>query len=156
VGSVVVRRKKKSRYMRGIRTHGYGNVGQHRKSGSRGGKGAVGMHKHKWSWVLKYFPDWYGKHGFTYPPEMRVEYREINVGELRELIEFLMQQGRLEMEGDAYVIDLQALGYNKLLGRGSIDLKVKVRVYDASETAIEKIRRAGGEVVILKEATPRS
>jgi large subunit ribosomal protein L15 len=153
---MVVRRRKKSRYMRGIRTHGYGNVGQHRKSGSRGGKGAVGMHKHKWSWVLKYFPDWYGKRGFTYPPEMRVEYREINVGELGELIVFLKQQGKLEMEGDAYVIDLQTLGYNKLLGRGSIDLKVKVRVYDASEIAVEKVRKAGGEVVILREAASRS
>jgi len=150
---VVVRRRRKSRYMRGIRTHGYGSVGQHRKSGSRGGRGAAGMHKHKWSWVLRYFPDWYGKHGFTYPPEMRVEYREINVGELRELVEFLERQGRLEKDGDAYVIDLQTLGYNKLLGRGNVDIKVKVRVYDASESAIEKIRKAGGEVIILKEAS---
>ena len=150
---MVVRRRRKSRYMRGIRTHGYGSVGQHRKSGSRGGRGAAGMHKHKWSWVLRYFPDWYGKHGFTYPPEMRVEYREINVGELRELVEFLERQGRLEKDGDAYVIDLQTLGYNKLLGRGNVDIKVKVRVYDASESAIEKIRKAGGEVIILKEAS---
>jgi len=153
---VVVRRKKKSRYMRGIRTHGYGNVGQHRKSGSRGGKGAAGMHKHKWSWVLKYFPDWYGKRGFTYPPEMKVEYKEINVGELRELIEFLRQQGKLEKDGDTYVIDLQTLGYNKLLGRGSIDVKVKVKVYDATKSAIEKIRKAGGEVIVLKESSSRS
>lgn len=153
---MVVRRKKKSRYMRGIRTHGYGNVGQHRKSGSRGGKGAAGMHKHKWSWVLKYFPDWYGKRGFTYPPEMKVEYKEINVGELRELIEFLRQQGKLEKDGDTYVIDLQTLGYNKLLGRGSIDVKVKVKVYDATKSAIEKIRKAGGEVIVLKESSSRS
>lgn len=153
---MVVRRRKKSRYMRGIRTHGYGSVGQHRKSGSRGGKGAAGMHKHKWSWVLKYFPDWYGKRGFTYPQRVKVEYREINVGELRELIEHLRQQGRLEMDGDAYVIDLQTLGYNKLLGRGSIDFKVKVRVYDASVSAVEKIRRAGGEVVILKKSSTGS
>ncbi len=153
---MVVRRRKKSRYMRGIRTHGYGSVGQHRKSGSRGGKGAAGMHKHKWSWILKYFPDWYGKHGFTYPQRVKVEYREINVGELRELIEYLRQQGKLEMDGDTYIIDLQTLGYNKLLGRGGIDLKVKVRVYDASKSAIEKIRKAGGEVVTLKESSKGS
>ncbi|MEM4427493.1 MAG: 50S ribosomal protein L15, partial [Zestosphaera sp.] len=42
--------------MRGSRTHGYGRVGQHRKAGSRGGRGAAGLHKHKWTWVVKYHP----------------------------------------------------------------------------------------------------
>jgi hypothetical protein len=37
---MVVRKEKKSRKMRGSRTHGYGRVGQHRKAGSRGGRGA--------------------------------------------------------------------------------------------------------------------
>jgi len=33
---------RKTRKMRGSRTHGYGQVGQHRKSGSRGGVGKAG------------------------------------------------------------------------------------------------------------------
>ncbi|MDW8011354.1 MAG: uL15 family ribosomal protein, partial [Sulfolobales archaeon] len=92
---MVVRRRKKSRSMRGIRTHGYGSIGQHRKSGSRGGKGAAGMHKHKWSWVVKYFPDWYGKRGFTYPVRMKEEYQAINVGELNELVRQLVSDGKI-------------------------------------------------------------
>ena len=43
-------RTRKSRKYRGSRTHGYGQIGQHRHSGSRGGHGNAGLHKHKWSW----------------------------------------------------------------------------------------------------------
>jgi len=63
---MVVRRERKSRKLRGrSRTMGWGSVGQHRKSGSRGGKGAAGLGKHEWTWTIKYAPDWYGKRGFT-------------------------------------------------------------------------------------------
>ncbi|MEM0352027.1 MAG: uL15 family ribosomal protein [Sulfolobales archaeon] len=146
---MVVRRRKKSRSMRGIRTHGYGSIGQHRKSGSRGGKGAAGMHKHKWSWVVKYFPNWYGKHGFTYPIKIKEEYRTINVGELTELVKYLESRGEIQKEGEHYVLNLATLGYNKLLGRGEVDLKLKVVVYKATKEAIEKISKAGGEVTVL-------
>ncbi len=147
---MVVRRRKKSRSMRGIRTHGYGSIGQHRKSGSRGGRGAAGMHKHKWSWVLKYFPDWYGRRGFTYPVKLREQYRTVNVGELSEMVKYLESRGGIEREGELYVLDLTSLGYNKLLGRGKVDLKLKVVTYKATKEAMEKIREAGGEVVLLE------
>ncbi len=146
---MVVRRKKKSRYMRGSRTHGYGQIGQHRKSGSRGGVGAVGFHKHMWTWVVKYYPDWFGKHGFTRPPTLRTEVKGINVGEVNELVKYLIAKGELRAEGEVPVIDLAALGYNKLLGRGSLEYRVKVRVYSATERAIKKVEEAGGEVEII-------
>ncbi|MEM1930791.1 MAG: uL15 family ribosomal protein [Sulfolobales archaeon] len=148
---MVVRRRKKSRSMRGIRTHGYGSIGQHRKSGSRGGRGAAGMHKHKWSWVIKYFPNWYGKEGFTYPIKIKEKYRTINVGELSELVKYLESRGEIQREGEHYVLNLATLGYNKLLGQGEVDLKLKVVVYKATKEAIEKIRKAGGEVTILSK-----
>jgi len=147
---MVVRRKKRSRYMRGSRTHGYGSIGQHRKSGSKGGRGAAGFHKHMWSWVVKYFPDWFGKHGFTRPVTLTTEVRSINVGELNEIVKELELRGELKCEDDKYVIDLTTFGINKLLGRGKIEKKVKVIVYSASEKAISKIREVGGEVVLLK------
>ena len=108
------------------------------------------MHKHKWSWVVKYFPDWYGKRGFTYPTRMREVYRTINVGELCEIVKKMEAQGRIEKEGDTYVVDLSPLGFTKLLGRGRVDLKLKVFVYKATKEAIEKIREAGGEVVLAE------
>lgn len=145
----VVRRRKKSRSMRGIRTHGYGSIGQHRKSGSRGGKGAAGMHKHKWSWIVKYFPNWFGKRGFTYPVRISEEYRTINVGELGELVRQLESRGKILKEGDFFILDLSSLGFSKLLSRGKIDLKLKVVVYKATEEAIKKIEEAGGKVILL-------
>jgi large subunit ribosomal protein L15 len=150
---MVVRRKKKSRKYRGYRNQGYGSIGQHRKSGSRGGVGLVGYHKHKWSWTVKYFPDWYGKHGFTRPPTIRTVYRTMNIGELGELLKEMESRGLLNFEEDKVIVDLSAFGINKLLGRGTIDRKVKVVVYDATRQAIEKIQNAGGEIVLLKETS---
>ena len=150
---MVVRRRKKTRKLRGrSRTMGWGSVGQHRKSGSRGGKGAVGFHKHKWIWVLKYFPEWYGKRGFTpRGPEHWEEIRGINLSQLEELVERLRISGNLRVEGQVPVIDLGEHGYNKLLGSGRISSPVKVIAKYATERAIEAIKSAGGEVVLLSK-----
>ncbi len=146
---MVVRRRKKSRKQRGSRTHGWGSIGQHRKSGSRGGVGAVGYCKHKWTWVVKYFPDWYGKHGFTRPPVVRTKIKAINVGRLNELINEMILRGEIKPVDDVYEVDLSALGINKLLGGGKVDKKIRVKVAYASEAAIDKIKEAGGEVILL-------
>ena len=148
---MVVRRRKKSRKYRGSRTHGYGRIGQHRKSGSRGGFGAAGLHKHKWTWIVKYYPDYFGKHGFTRPPELTIEVRGINVGLLDNIVEDLAVKGLVRKENDIYIVDLPKLGINKLLGSGRVTKKMKVITISATEKAIEKIREAGGEVVVLGE-----
>ncbi|MGC8557261.1 MAG: 50S ribosomal protein L15, partial [Fervidicoccus sp.] len=54
---MVVRFRRKVRKLRGrTRTMGWGRIGQHRKTGSKGGRGAAGMLKHKESWMRKYAP----------------------------------------------------------------------------------------------------
>ena len=128
-------RKRKTRKLRGSRTMGWGRAGQHRKSGARGGFGRAGLHKHKWFYILKYEPDHFGKHGFKsrFPPK-----KVINISQLAELV-------------DKYglSINLDELGYEKLLAKGVINKAVKVYVKEASENAIKKIKDAGGEVIIL-------
>ncbi len=147
---MVVRRRKKTRRLRGrTRTMGYGRIGQHRKSGSKGGFGAAGMHKHMWTWVVKYAPTWFGKHGFNPPKGLEKRVMEINVGELAEYLEKWLSQGIVSKEGEKIVVNLAELGYNKLLGRGKISIPVKVIVPEATEKAVEKIKEAGGEVVLL-------
>jgi len=147
---VVVRRRKKTRRLRGrTRTMGWGRIGQHRKSGSKGGFGAAGMHKHMWTWVVKYAPTWFGKHGFNPPEGLEVETVEINVGEIAEKLEEWLRSGQARREGDIVVVNLAEMGYNTLLGRGRIDRPVKVIVPRATERAVEKIKAAGGEVVTL-------
>ncbi len=149
---MVVRRRKKSRKLRGAtRTHGYGRIGQHRKSGSKGGFGAAGMHKHMWTWVIKYAPTWFGKHGFNRPPKIVVEVNAINVGVLDEIAAKMKNEGLATIEEGKIVIDVAKLGFNKVLGRGKVTQPLKVIAPSISERAKEKIERAGGEVVILTE-----
>jgi large subunit ribosomal protein L15 len=128
-----------------------GRIGQHRKSGARGGFGAVGMHKHKWIWVLKYAPNWYGKHGFTRPPEIVPRINAINVGELDELAKQLISRNLAYKEDNKIVIDVASMGCNKVLGRGRVTLPLKVITKSITENARRKIEEAGGEVVLLGE-----
>lgn len=149
---MVVRKRKKSRKLRGNRTHGYGRVGQHRKSGSKGGYGAAGFHKHKWSKAIKYYGGYFGKHGFTRPPEIVPGIRGLNISRLFELIEELKASGNLRVEEGMPVVNLPELGFNKLLGSGRVPYPVKVVTVYASENAVKKIEEAGGKVVLIKEA----
>ncbi|WP_291765321.1 uL15 family ribosomal protein [Caldivirga sp. UBA161] len=145
------RRDKKSRKLRGWRTHSWGRVGQHRSRGQRGGGGKIGLLKHKKSLLLKVtngelYP-LIGKHGFYRPsPEVKV----INIGGLNGLIQSLQRRNLIKMEGDKYVIDLTQLGYGKLLGEGKIQKPVVVKVKAASARAIRAIKEAGGEVLIVQ------
>ncbi len=151
---MVVRRRKKSRKLRGrTRTMGWGRIGQHRKSGSRGGFGLVGFHKHRWTWTVKYAPHWFGKHGFTQPPPITVEVRGINVGELNEIAHELLNKGIAVKEDDKIVINVASLGFNKVLGRGRVDLPLKIYTVAITENAKKKIEEAGGEVVLIKESS---
>lgn len=151
----MVRRFKPAvKYRRGSRTHGWGRVGQHRKSGGSGGKGMVGFHKHKWSLVMKYGESgtgwpFYGKHGFKQPETITVEWRPINVGKLAEIIKELKKEGKAKEEAGKYVINLLDIGYNKLLGGGKVDIPMVVYTPVASRLAVEKIEKAGGEVRIV-------
>ncbi|MGC9148643.1 MAG: uL15 family ribosomal protein [Sulfolobales archaeon] len=149
---MVVRRRRKTRKLRGrTRTMGWGSIGQHRKAGSRGGKGAVGYHKHKWMWVIKYFPEWYGKRGFIpRNPSYEEDIREISLKDLADIIEKLKLSNQLEYSGNRIRIDLVKLGYNKLTGSGKITVPVEVVTKYATEKAIEKIKSIGGEVIFLK------
>ncbi|MEM4651503.1 MAG: uL15 family ribosomal protein [Pyrobaculum sp.] len=154
----MVRRFKPAvKYRRGSRTHGWGRVGQHRKSGGSGGKGMVGFHKHKWSLVMKYGESgtgwpFYGKHGFKQPETITVEWRPINVGKLAEIIKELKKEGKAKEEAGKYVINLLDIGYNKLLGGGEVDIPMVVYTPVASRLAVEKIEKAGGEVRIIPTA----
>jgi large subunit ribosomal protein L15 len=151
---MVVRRERKSRKLRGrSRTMGWGSVGQHRKAGSRGGKGAAGLGKHEWTWTIKYAPDWFGKRGFT-PRRSKAGYHKtvMNVGDLAEVVEKLKATGEARIEDGMVEVNLADMGVEKLLGEGEIRVPVKVIVSEASETAVKKIEEAGGKVIILTKA----
>ena len=140
----MVRREKKSKYYRGSRTCGWGRVAQHRRSGRKGGRGRVGYHKHKWTWVMVYARDWYGKHGFARHPSLVAEMKVINVGELDERIDDLLKAGFARLENDVVYVDITSLGFNKLGGRGRVTRKLAVMGVEATERAVRKLEAVGG------------
>jgi len=134
---------RKIRKKRGSRTQGWGRVGQHRRTGSKGRRNA-GRHKALWSYVIKYEPDYYSKVGFTSPKSLRHEAKIINVGTLDSVAARLST----EMQEDKAVVDLAALGYTKLLGTGKITKPIIVKVASCSKSAAEKVKNAGGQVLM--------
>lgn len=138
---------RKVRKQRGSRTHGYGQIGQHRK-GSKGGRKA-GRHKEGWTYLVRHEPDYFGKKGFTSQKAIGRKTNVINVGELEELAHGLAAEKRLERKGKKAFLDLDKLGYDKLLGMGRIAKPILVKVASHSEAAAKKIEDAGGQ--ILKE-----
>jgi len=139
-------RLRKSRKYRGSRTCGYGKTGQHRDQGSKYGR-KVGRHKHKWSWVIRYEPDYFGKKGFTSPKSLKRVIKTINVGKLDDIA----SQLSTEKEKDRFFVDLENLGYTKLLGTGKVTRPLTIKVASCSETASQKIKDAGGEVLAEAE-----
>ena len=134
---------RKVRKMRGSRTHGWGQIGQHRRSGSRGGKGHAGMHKHRWTYVQRYDPDHFSKDKFRPPNQTQINI--INLKQLEE-IAYKIQQAR-KGKREKITIDLKEMGYDKLLGSGKITAPISVKVSSCSEDARKKIEESGGEVV---------
>jgi len=139
---------RKIRKKRGSRTCGYGRVGQHRKSGTKGERRA-GRHKHLWSYVIKYEPEYFGKRGFTSPRSLKRKVNPINLSQLEELIEKLSAEEKIEEKNGKLFVDLEKLGYTKLLGMGKISKPVIIKVPAFSASAAEKIKAVGGQ--ILKE-----
>lgn len=134
-------RFRKSRRQRGSRYCGWGQVGQHRQAGSRGGIGGAGKHKHFWMRTVIEEPDHFGHDAFNSFNRNLVQ-RWINV---RDLDSLLAKHGKANESG-MVVLDLSSLGYDKLLGGGSIGGAYTIKVAKVSESARSKIESAGGEV----------
>jgi large subunit ribosomal protein L15 len=141
---------RKVRKYRGSRTHGYGQIGQHRSRGGRGGTGKAGLDKHKWTYVVKHDPDYWLKKGFVSPRSLGKKVKVINVGKLDDLVDRLDSEKKLEKKEKKIVLDLESLGYDKLLGTGAVSKPLLVKIASYSESASKKLEEAGGQ--ILKES----
>lgn len=128
---------RKIRKFRGTRTQGYGRIGQHRDSGSKGNR-KVGRHKHLWSKIVTSEPNYFGKHGFTSPQSLHRIDNPINLSKLDEIAQ-------------SNEINLTELGYTKLLGKGKITKPLTIQIESASKTATEKVQQAGGKIITSTE-----
>ena len=137
-------RFRKSRRQRGSRYCGWGQVGQHRQAGSRGGVGGAGKHKHFWIRTTIQEPDHFGHDAFNSHNRNLVK-RWINI---KDLDSVFARHGRAEKDGKI-VLDLDSLGYDKLLGGGGMPLGAfTLKVSKVSKSAKDKIEAAGGEVIL--------
>lgn len=126
------------RQMRGQGGAGYGGKKKHRGKGSHGGKGWAGSTKHKRSYVYKYAPHHFGYRGFKPPAAVLTEDVVIN---LDDVDKFAEKSGKKE-------IDLSALGYTKLLGRGKLSRPLEIKVARASKGAAAAVKASGGKLIV--------
>jgi large subunit ribosomal protein L15 len=142
---------KKTKKMRGKKTHGHGTKAR-RGAGKRGGRGMAGNHKHRYIHIIKYYgKDYFGRHGFKRPQSVVKADITVNLSTIRENIDAMINGGAARKKGDGYDLDIVKIGCSKVLGGGSIgELKVHVLTPAASKMAVEKIEAAGGTVTINK------
>lgn len=130
------RQAKRKVRMRGSRFHGFGNVKNKRGSGCRGGFGRAGLHKHKFSWVVKYDPDYLKRDGFV--QQVCVEVPTMNLFEINGLAE----NGKLEKKEGKLVFQFPG----KILGTGELRHPIVLKALSWSKIAERKVKEAGGEL----------
>lgn len=119
-------------------THGGGARKKRKGSGHRGGKGMSGSGKradHKKTLITKlYGHGYFGKKGVTSRRTKRDTRQRINVGDIQNKY----KAGELN------------LSEHKVLGKGEVKDKFIITAKEASKSAIEKVKKAGGEIIIKK------
>ena len=145
----ITKGKKREKY-RGSKTHGGGSMKKRRGSGNRGGFGMAGSGKRadqKKQSILKEFGNsYFGKHGFNRPQKLVKKVKSININTIEKNLTKL----KAKEEAGVISINLTGLKYNKLLSKGNTSKKYKITVASATTNAQEKIKKAGGEVILPK------
>lgn len=142
------KRKKRSR-LRGSKTAFYGARKKHKKSGHRGGKGMAGSGKRadqKKTLILKLYGNaYFGKQGITSKGTERDKDHRINVFQIQDNLDNFIKKGIAKKSGDKYEVNLEN---HKILGDGEVKEKLIIKARSASKTAIEKVKKAGGDITV--------
>jgi len=118
----------------------------------RGGFGNAGRYRHKKSRLIRnkefVHMHYVGKKGFISIPQRQREGKALNLRQLSAMVDRLVLEKKAQIEDQKVTIDLGQLGFKKLLGTGSISRAVRVRVDQCSESALKKLKEAGGEALL--------
>jgi len=132
-------------------THGYGSRKKHKKSGHHGGGGMSGSGKradHKKTLVTKlYGHGYFGKQGITSRGTKIDKRKRINLPDIEFNLDTYVKRGIAKKTGSEFEIDL---GEYKILGGNEsykLKNKLKIKCKEASESAVEKVKNAGGEII---------
>jgi ribosomal protein L15 len=118
----------------------------------RGGFGQAGRYRGKKSRLIRTgeFANmrYEGKKGFNPISRQKRTGGTLNLWQLSELADRLVSEKKAKLEGTKVIIDLELLGFRKLLGSGSISRAVQVRNGQFSQSALKKIKDAGGGITV--------
>ena len=134
---MVVRIKKRNRRYLGSRRWGVGNIKNARGKGSRGGTGMAGSRKHKFTFLTAKAPWLIRQSGFSNWKPKKPD--EISLREIDKMINSSKEQ-KPSIELKNY----------KVLSNGSISRPATIKAHAFSEKAAEKIKKSGGEAVVLQ------
>jgi large subunit ribosomal protein L15 len=149
MGLTKTHKTKKSKTMIGRKmgTHGSGARKNKRKSGNRGGKGMSGSGKradHKKTLVTKlYGHGYFGKSGITSKGTKRDTRQRINLEQIQANL-------KTHAKKTAKGFEVMLKNY-KILGEGEIKEKLIITCLEASKSAQEKVKKAGGEIILLRK-----
>jgi large subunit ribosomal protein L15 len=130
---MVVRKEKRNRKYHGTRSWGVGNIKNARGAGDRGGVG-VGRRKHRFTYFTAKAPWMIGRKGFT-------KWRPAKLTAIT-----LTEVNAIAKRGKGSEIELPG---RKVLSNGTIEKGMTVKATAFSKKAIEKIRSAHGEAIVL-------
>lgn len=143
------KRKKESRmHGRGMGTHGGGARKKRKGSGHHGGKGLAGTGKRadqKKTLILKKYKNkYFGKKGITSIGTKKDKRKRINLVDIELNLE---KYGEKTKQG--FTVNLPKY---KILGKGEVKNKLFINAKEASISAIEKVKKAGGEINLLNKS----
>jgi len=128
-------------------SHGYGSSKKNRGAGSRGGRGKAGSgkkasHDRMGKEGLKKM----GEHGFK--PFHDNEQNGLNLRDIDQRIEELVEAGLADEEDGTFVVNLDDIGYDKVLGTGKLTKDIQIHAENFSDSAKRKIEESDGKAVI--------
>ena len=132
---------------RGAGSCGWGARKKHKKAGHKGGVGMSGTGKRadqKKTLVIKlYGNDYFGKQGITSKSTKRDMRQRINLDTIEKNLESYGKK-----VGDKWEIDLS--NYKILAGK-KLTYKLVIKAKEASASAIEQVKKAGGSIELPSE-----
>jgi len=142
------KKKKVVRY-RGSKTHGGGAMKKRRGAGHRGGRGRAGSGKRGDAKKPSFWKERAGRTGFT--SKSRKKIKALNLEVIHAKLDSWLKKGFVIKKPAGYELELKKLGYNKLLGKGSVKEKFIIIADFASKKAVDKVKKVGGDVKVLQE-----
>ena len=143
------KKRKKTTRFRGYRSHSRGFKKKARGSGHRGGVGMAGTGKRgdaRKTLIINLFGnDYFGKDKALRRGNKPIKLQVIDVQRISENITSFVEQGKAKDNKGTYELNLK--GY-KILGDGDIKIKAVIQASAASQSAMDKVKSAGGQIIV--------